>query len=963
MPGGVRGSRFGPGPTRLDPSGSPRVDCIAVVLRRLLGLALSSATIAGCGEPKSAPADTHRVDDAAPLREPPEVEFSGCQSTRREPLTCFLRTATTDLHLWVESRQIPALSIDGVPVNAQVSPSAGEPGWTIQVEAPRTARLLEVRTDPDAHPFTLVLDSTPPTPTVEAVELELAPRGSSLGADFPAALAKLDAAASAMSTYERVVAGRVRMLLRRDLGETAGALAEGQASLDLALANGFHGEAVDIAQILTHLRRQAGETASAQLLVDLQGLYIGVGADAAQRAQWHYYRGVGALADGDSRTALGELEAAEAGARRLGLVAEELSAASLRAGLLGQVGRHADRDRSVDRILELTTKMPIAERCVSANVLYNAGWAVLLGRAHGSGQDRAAALFEAALAMYAPRGGCEVGGNADWARDLQETRINYALEAVMRADWPTTELRARMIDQRALQPGQALWFRYIQGELAMAHGDPARAVRVLSGVGASDDVLVSWQAMVTRGRALEALGRAGQALASYEGAEALLDAAVLRLGVDQGREGLVAGMHSSASELVRLRLERGETKLAIEAARRSRTRALRPVGRGAALAGLTPEQRSNWDAELVSYAELARTVEKDLTDLWRLPQDDRDERLRSHVVLRREMQSHLDAAYSVLATSAAAEPPSGRPSPGESWLLYHPIRDGWAGFAISHDEERGGRLERITPGASAEELGVILLEPFAGTIDAADSINVLAMGELDELAFHMLPWHDEPLLVAKPISYQLDIGGARRDFTPRDARSALVVADPASQGLGLGSLPRALQEGEDVSAALRGAGWDVRALASADARYADVAKQLAVVDWFHYAGHAVSAEGWDSALPLAGDALLGIRDILAMPRVPGAIVLSGCKTGTFQRRRASGGQHLANAFLLAGAQFVIATSADLPDAFGMRFARELYRTVLERHERLGAQLLRRTLLRLDDDVERTHWGSFRTWIP
>jgi CHAT domain-containing protein len=93
----------------------------------------------------------------------------------------------------------------------------------------------------------------------------------------------------------------------------------------------------------------------------------------------------------------------------------------------------------------------------------------------------------------------------------------------------------------------------------------------------------------------------------------------------------------------------------------------------------------------------------------------------------------------------------------------------------------------------------------------------------------------------------------------------------------------------------------------------------AAPDLFHYAGHAVpegsaqapSRDGITGALLLADDGQFLVTDILALRSAPRVVVLSACESAG-----AAEGFGLAQAFLAAGAEAVIATSRPIPDGSG-----------------------------------------------
>jgi CHAT domain-containing protein len=189
-----------------------------------------------------------------------------------------------------------------------------------------------------------------------------------------------------------------------------------------------------------------------------------------------------------------------------------------------------------------------------------------------------------------------------------------------------------------------------------------------------------------------------------------------------------------------------------------------------------------------------------------------------------------------------------------------------------------------------------------------------------------------------------------------------VVADPATRIRGLGRLPNALREGEAVATKLQALGWAVTFLHADDAEHARVLAAMFDAEWLHYAGHGLTAgrSGWDSALPLAGEAALGVPDILSVRQVPRAVVLSACDTAGAERPE--GRIQLASAFLLAGADFVIAAQGEVVDDTAPRFTGALYEGAIASTD--GPELARQAVLRLHRQGEPMDtWAGFYVWVP
>ena len=118
-----------------------------------------------------------------------------------------------------------------------------------------------------------------------------------------------------------------------------------------------------------------------------------------------------------------------------------------------------------------------------------------------------------------------------------------------------------------------------------------------------------------------------------------------------------------------------------------------------------------------------------------------------------------------------------------------------------------------------------------------------------------------------------------------------------------------------VRAALEQRGWRAELLDGDAARGQSLRAALGRVDLLHYVGHARSGGpgGWGSRLSLARDDTLEVPDVLALSQVPTTVVLSGCETGVVDPQSLGGGMSLAHAFILAGAQVVVATTHEIGD--------------------------------------------------
>jgi CHAT domain-containing protein len=195
---------------------------------------------------------------------------------------------------------------------------------------------------------------------------------------------------------------------------------------------------------------------------------------------------------------------------------------------------------------------------------------------------------------------------------------------------------------------------------------------------------------------------------------------------------------------------------------------------------------------------------------------------------------------------------------------------------------------------------------------------------------HALPWDGGALVDAVPVAYGLDLGSRVRGV--EGGRRAVVVAD------GRGDLPGARRDGRRVAESLRARGWQVEILSGDDATAPAVRTALERSDLLHYSGHGDFAgrAGETSALLLAGEDRLAVGDILALSSPPRFVVLSGCETGRSGGEDAVEGLGLAQAFLVAGAEQVVASVRPVGDRLASDLVDVLYGELDERRDAAGS---------------------------
>lgn len=877
------------------------------------------------------------------------VEFAGCQTVLEGPV-CVL-PPHRELRLWVAA----------TPTDARLELSAGGqslPDAGVAVGGGRR--------------FVLTI----PKAAGELVLRAVAPTGE---AHWRLPLAELERPEWYAAALEELGQGEASAELRRELEEAANgvdAAERGLASAFLARFAWRRGATEEAARLLSAsvaAFREAGrpldEARQAQTLVHLlreqrrfteartvlADLETHPALPALATCWLSYYRGVLAAEVGKERSAIYELRDAAERAERVGLEKERSMAQQMLAWQLQRVGRSQEAAELFARLAE---DEPEESPCDRAVMLDNHAWVLLLAREAGASAGDPLPRLEEARQIF-DHEGCAL------PEDRANVLTNLALAHLQNGEPQAARdalAKARDVAENP-SPLQALWWLEIEGRVALGEGRYEQALHLYARL---DELAASvlspearWRSAVGRARAHEGLGRRAEALADLAAAERLLGTESLDVPLQEGRESFLAQRQPGTRFYLELLLQEGRTDDAFSVARRARSRLLRGLLRGERLAQLGPREQERWDRAIADYQNLRAALDAAATTDWRLSSEElsqvRQARAGSYAAMRRA----LEEAFAVLGDGAmdpaAPLPP---PGPGELVLAYHPLPDGWVGFAAHGETVLARRIKPFDGELSRPAaLAARLLEPFTAQIAEAETLRLLPFGNLREVDFHALPFGGDVLLASLPVTYGLDLGRAPRIATGTGGR-ALVVADPR------GDLPAARREAEEVRAALtaQDVPWSVETLEGTAARADAVRRALAEADWFHYAGHAVYAgrAGWESALPLAGHSRLTLGDLLALKRPPERVVLSGCETA----RAAAGTVEsvgLAHAFLLAGTRYVVAAVRPVGDRAAAGLFTELYARWSSAPR--PAEALRQAQLswrRQDPDAD---WASFRILEP
>ncbi len=879
-------------------------------------------TLGGCR--KAAPEVTTdaRVEASAPVK----LGFAGCAAVSK--------TASGDLACELDaSRSLRFAPVPG-GLSVVVEPGArpllvdGDAGAsgpvTMNVPVPATA--LRVRTHAGGV-FTLQLVDAPQDSWLTAARAARA-KGDLAGAR--AALGGHEGDARAESLLARIVLAEGRAddafpIFTRAIAAHRAAGRIGEASDDaFALAFALHQR--------SHRYEQARAVldTAAPLLVDYP--------EGAAREP--YYRGILAAETGNRRTAATLLREAEQRARALGLTKLERNARAARALELAALGR-AREARAL--LLELRAD-PAVVGCERVEIEND------LGSLPFENDARERELARASLAAAASTPGC---ADAYLAGFVLANLARVALD-----EGRTLEARQRLDEatRRVKEPRgtERLAWLDLEGRIALAERRPqealARFVEERRLAAASLLVEAEWSAEVGAAEAEDALGHADVAVRSLERADALLERASLLVPLGEGRGSFLGMRDRSARLAVDLLVRRGRLEDAARVARRSRARLLSGVARARRIELMSPEARAAWERAVATYRDARATLDRESSSDWTLPAADLVRAAETRRARERDAREALEAAIGEVArASGDGGMPDVELPRGHLEVLVHPTLRGWV--ALLRDTSRTTAVPLADP--RDESAGRVLVDGVAGRLAGVTRVHVLAYGAYRTLEVHALASASTggaPLADLVEIDYPVGLG----PVAPRPARAgALVIGDPTED------LPLARREAEEAASALRARGIPVVARLGASASPRDVLPRLPDVDVLHWAGHGRygASEGLESALPLADGARLTVTDVLALPGAPRRVVLTACEAG-----RSDGeleGLGIAQAFLVAGADEVLAPTRPVPDELAAAVARELVAPsdAAPPHDLAGT--LHRVLPRVRASASAADWSAFR----
>jgi hypothetical protein len=353
-------------------------------------------------------------------------------------------------------------------------------------------------------------------------------------------------------------------------------------------------------------------------------------------------------------------------------------------------------------------------------------------------------------------------------------------------------------------------------------------------------------------------------------------------------------------------------------------------------------------------------------DDWKLSRAALDQAELARSARLDQARAQLAQAYALLdraqTSDAMVVPQAVDEASKELTLWLMPGAGEWFAFTSRGAEVRTHRLEGVPPPELVQQAGGATLDrenwssalaPVLAGIVSANELRVVAHPALRDLDVHALKFQGEPVMSRLPVVYAVDSG---RPPGTTSSGGVLIVGDPRND------LPQARKEAEEV--ALRWKQHSPAVLFGADALEATVRERLQQAEFFHYSGHGVfsGVDGVDSTLALAEGGALDLGEILTLSHVPSKVVLSACDSAGSETA-SDQGLTLAEAFVSAGADLVVAPTRRIKDTTARKFMARLYELLPSASSQAWAAAVQRAGLNLRESGEADVWVSFRLVRP
>lgn len=909
------------------------------------------------------------------------LETNGCHHVRKGPICTIPKNRM--LKTWVRGIRGGniTLTLDGREVTTQQTPI--QDGVFIPLELPEGVQSLEARETMDGTVvsfYRLQFEEETVVPELDEAE---AYRSKN---EYDHALAKLDLLKSDPRPFVRAQVTRMRARIERAKGNADNAIDLFHQAIAEAHEEGRISDELDDRLALVFAALSHGNR-SIDRLLEAQEALEDIDSLAAQspegQATIPFFKAQRAHAVGDFMAALQYLEKANLGAQRVRRDDIYFSTSMMTADVLSALGRFRDAQQALHKAKAAMPKE--ASPCSRAALMTNLGWLMYVEHKSAPPADGGVSMQKAleasneALAIY--RHGC------DQPQSRMNVLGNMALIAL--EDGNVETARAYLDEARQVPTKSAARVEYdlliADANIALARKSHSEALKLFDRVAAlakqDDSIDHQIEAELGRARTLDIMGRTNEADDAYARADEFLGDTSLMIDIGQGRLSFIARYEQVARSRMDFLLRQTQKtrsseertiriRSALDVARNNRKRVLSALRWLEKVNQLDPAKRAEWQQAITDYRQRKTELHKEFAKAKAGGEGPVLETIEALQPLEYErLEAKLSESLRLLVPTAEdkQEIPNTRFSDAflgedELLLLYHPISNGWVGFAATNHEVFAIPLESVNARMAPTELAQTLLVPFQKHINQAKRIRFSAYGALNQVPFPALPWNDRPLIHHASVTYGLDLPTApRMATTTQEPPHAVIVADSTKD------LPNATEEAREIALQLSCFQWRVTKLVGAEATREAVLEALDKPNTvlLHVAGHAASqgVDGWAGTIPLAEGTALSFGDIVTLPHVPPLVVLSACNGDNRGPAGEPSVLTLAEAFVVAGAKEIVAATDTVDDAQTQSMMTLFYKGLGPSKQPNAADLLRAAALEAAQQPGQTNWSMFRVVTP
>ncbi|MFV8755251.1 CHAT domain-containing protein [Nannocystaceae bacterium ST9] len=645
------------------------------------------------------------------------------------------------------------------------------------------------------------------------------------------------------------------------------------------------------------------------------------------------------------------LEAFEESARLAALVGDDeqfMASATMQAVSLARLGRLREAEAVA---ASLEQRFGDQGGTLVRDVRFDLAWIALLRRELDDKAPDPSAMLRELVADYTRSENFAYAARA---------RLHLVLALLQSQETMEAQREFEQIDHAELDGHSRVWYELAGFELAKVAGRQRAAKIRLERADFYADLTHDgehhFRIWAARGALARTQGDRRTASDAFHRASEIADELALAVPGSSGRSMMVTTHLRADAELIDLLIESNADEDAVCAAVGVRARHLRGVW-ARLRPPLSPDDQREYQTLLGLHRAQLKGIDHRLEGAWALPGPELE-------LLHDELEQEGERADELLRGATALLE---HEAPNWSCERIKPKQVGAAVLTMAPSASQGRwwfmLWRRDVFGTSTTIVDVVDVEDpteraaqamalLGPTLADVDHLVVIPVGELTSVDFHVLALAPGLAPSMSSIVYSLGFGDAGRRMNA--GSEACVVA-------GSSDLAAVSKEIQEVEAGLAALGWPI------NSSWMPTGDDQPLL--LHYAGHGYHTGdvAWDSYIEIPGYGRLNAAQIVAAQRSPNLVVLGACSTGAQDPEALDGGMNLAVAFVLAGAELVLAPSGPVDDQTALSLSRRLYSTLRGRDAPAFIEALtlaqREQLASDGGGAGPRSFASWRAWQP